>query len=152
MELAAYLLVNDLRRLPVGEEISEEDRIPANNLVHEAMAACETLSQADQRLALPLFYRSQIHRNRSRLQEPQAAIASAIQDMELVIQRYPSNNQFWVEVADLYNLNNDSAKASAAAGRALQIDDINHNWGHRDRYLSTEQRNRMNQLAVSDSD
>jgi hypothetical protein len=116
------------------------------------MAACETLSQADQRLALPLFYRSQIHRNRSRLQEPQAAIASAIQDMELVIQRYPSNNQFWVEVADLYNLNNDSAKASAAAGRALQIDDINHNWGHRDRYLSTEQRNRMNQLAVSDSD
>lgn len=132
-------------------EPTEEERIRLQSLVRgrlkEIRSGFEALIQADQRS--PFAYR--------RKAQGLAAVADVLGDQEtlnealavqtLALNRYPSSIETCVELVRLAETasKNSSAEQMSAlklacdtASRALELDAINHAWGHSDRYLDDQ--------------
>lgn len=153
-EFEAYRLeeVRQAYRGPKNAEanwtVSEDDRNRLQSLVRgrlkEIRWAFEALIQADQRS--PFAYR--------RKAQGLAAVADVLGDQEtlnealavqtIALSRYPSSIETCVELARLAETASEVSSAEQmsalklacdTASRALELDAINHAWGHSDRYL-----------------
>ena len=65
-------------------------------------------------------------------------LARAVEFLEAAVERYPASSQLWAELALARFQAGQPEKARQAAERALQLDRINRECGHRDRYLDRD--------------
>ncbi len=65
---------------------------------------------------------------------------NAIQEMQLALHRYPHHAALLAESAKVFSLGGELDLAKLTARRALEQDDINRAAGHRDKWLTDEQR------------
>lgn len=148
VEVLAYPLTEAvLLRAASGERegFSEADR----RLADEALDACERLITADRRNSFSYGLRAEVRWNAAIVKADRQLQNLAIQDLKTAVQLYPSSTAAW------YNLAQRLAaatigyqdEAKAAAERTLQLDDLNHAWGHSDRFLADEQREQIERIA-----
>lgn len=67
--------------------------------------------------------------------QDEAAAASAAQELQNALAMYPTQPVWTAETAQALKLAGDSKNAAALARRALELDDLNRQAGHVDRYL-----------------
>jgi len=65
-------------------------------------------------------------------------------------ERYPTNAELMSQVAFSLELLKFDARAKDVAGRALRQDEINHEWGHIDRFLDAATRIKLEQILDRD--
>jgi hypothetical protein len=84
-------------------------------------------------------------------QNPNDAQAAADAFREAV-DRYPTDAELRAACAGAFADAHLVASAKSEAQRAIELDDINHRWGHTDRYLSDKTLARLNRLAAGKND
>lgn len=77
-------------------------------------------------------------------------LTAAVHDWQQVISLYPGNSTAWGELAETAWENSQPEIARSAAERALKLDQINHQWGHQDRFLPPQTQKRMQQILTAD--
>jgi tetratricopeptide (TPR) repeat protein len=148
VEVLAYslkeaVLLRVTSRAP--EDFNEADR----RLADEALDACERLIAADRRSSFSYGLRAEVRWNAAVVKADQQLQNLAIQDLETAVQLYPSSTAAWYNLAQRLaeaNINHQDV-ARTAARRTLQLDDLNHAWGHSDRFLADEQREQIERIA-----
>ena len=129
LRLLTYDLLRQLRRSestgssdPASESLEDQ--------IENALAACGDLAMRDRHSIVPHLYLSRIHFELRDTIYVENGLRTAIAEMENALAGYPSNSFLWFETADLHVANGDGESARYAAMRALEIDRINHEWGH----------------------
>lgn len=135
-----------LRQAATGRVgMDEADR----RLADDALDACESLLSADRRNSFSYQLRAEVRWNAAVMNGADQMWNLAIQDLQTAASLYPSSVAVWYQLAERLASagvqHNDAAKA--AAERALQLDRINHTWGHSDRYLTDEQHEIVGRIA-----
>ncbi|MEZ6062064.1 MAG: O-antigen ligase family protein [Planctomycetaceae bacterium] len=157
-EAATYrLMAESANRLPdpahgSPEDLTEND---AASTEHEprasSLAACDALIDCDVWRVAGYHYRAQQHQILALNSDNPTHLRHAIDDQRRVLDAYPSNGTYWMELANMFQADDQSEEASKAAARALAIDDINRTWGHVDRYLASHEREYLELLVNGDS-
>ncbi|MCA9012267.1 MAG: O-antigen ligase family protein, partial [Planctomycetaceae bacterium] len=127
------------------EGFDEADR----RLADEALDACERLIVADRRNSFSYGLRAEVRWNAAIVKADKQLQNLAIQDLKTAVQLYPSSTAAWYNLAQRLAATtiNDQDEAKKAARRALQLDELNHAWGHSDRFLADEQRKQIERMA-----
>jgi hypothetical protein len=112
-----------------------------SRLAENALQACEDLILADHRNSFNYRLRSEVRWNASLLTGDLHLQNLAIQDLRTAATQYPSSVAVWYQLAERLVAAGSkySGEAKISAERALQLDQLNHEWGHSDRYLNEEQ-------------
>ncbi len=84
---------------------------------------------------------------RWRLTKDPGDAQEVIGSYRLALARNPTSAALICELAFAYESAGNETDAGELAQRALQQDDINHTWGHVDRYLDERSRHRLEELA-----
>ena len=137
-ELQTYQFLDQVRRSDVRELNGVMDS-SLSHLYTQAMDACLQLVEADCRSLVAWRTRAAVQMANFELTENSSVLHSAINDQQKVLAMYPTS------VTDWWTLHQMTAQstlpelqeiATRAARQALQLDAINHEWGHADRYLT----------------
>ena len=120
-----------------SRELDEEEY----KLVSDALFACEALIRADRRNSLAYRLRADVRWNSGLLTENSELQELALQDLQTVTNQYPSSVDAWFRLTKRLAAAGVAHRelAKVAADRTLQLDQINHEWGHSDRFLTEEQ-------------
>lgn len=132
-----------------GDDIRRQLAKRASDLQKPALNACEDLISVDQQGLSGYQIRSECFRTLSDLLGSPKLLEQAVQDQFVVSQRNPTASDVWFRLAELYQKSGNMESAKAAAVRALEIDEINHAWGHQDQYLSADNQKTLKALAGS---
>ena len=84
---------------------------------------------------------------RWRLTKDSGDALEAIESCRRALARNPTSAALICELAFAFESAGNEADAGDLAQRALRQDDINHSWGHVDRYLDERSRHRLEELA-----
>lgn len=139
MEVLSYVFVAAVDRYALWEQESIEQVDDLLALFDRASFACDQVITADQRSYSGYYFRSRLGQQRYRVRPDAELEEQVLSDMEQVLSRYPENSRFWLEYAKLLDEFERSGRLRESAVRALEIDAVNHNWGHIDRYLPQDQ-------------
>lgn len=140
----AALSAYQLQRIPgMGRAAGPENRQHIAAAAKSAIQACERLISSDARSYSGYYQRALTHLALAEAKVSERAMDSAINDLKTTTQMYPTNSIFWCQYAHVLEANGRTEDAISAANRALQIDDVNHDWGHSDRFLNSELRQSM---------
>lgn len=101
--------------------------------------ACRSWSRADPASSGPSRLRAAAYRRGWEIAGNPKFLKTAIADLEAALQRHPGEVEVWLEKAELEAAAGDQTAALASAGRAEQLDAVNHSFGHIDQYLSESQ-------------
>ena len=120
-----------------SRELDEEE----HKLVSDALFACEALIRADRRNSVAYRLRADVRWNSGLLTENSELQELALQDLQTVTNQYPSSVDAWFRLTKRLAAAGVAHRelAKVAADRTLQLDQINHEWGHSDRFLTEEQ-------------
>ena len=135
MSLLAYKLIQQLRTRSFHPDNDSKQTDSIHELANQVLKACQELAERDRRLVLPHYYQSKVLTHLSGMEGFEDAERNTIAEIETVLELYPSNGMFRAEAANMFFSAGKFESAKNAANRALQIDNINHKWGHQDRYL-----------------
>ena len=80
----------------------------------------------------------------------ESAITSAVAELQNALKMYPTHPTWTAETAQAFELAGQSGKAAETAGRALELDGLNRNAGHEDRYLPEELLAEVKRIASSE--
>lgn len=117
-------------------ELNSDER----KLIDEALSSCEDLIRADRRYSFGYRLRADVRWNAGRLTHDQRLQELAIQDLQTVTELYPSSVDAWFRLAVRLEMSRKNIElARDAAERVLQLEAINRQWGHSDRFLTDEQ-------------
>jgi hypothetical protein len=111
------------------------------NALERFLAATADWQAADQRSVNPIRFRSSVLTSIGRRLQDEALLQQATDDLHDVLERYPTSVDDWARLAGLLSEEpevNSAFTAAEAARRALELDRINRDWGHSDRYLSSD--------------
>jgi len=75
-------------------------------------------------------------------------LRDAISDFEMVVRRNPVDVSGWVQLALVQAGAGDGDSATVSANRALELNRINTDWGHRDRVLNESELNDLREIVV----
>lgn len=118
--------------------------------VEQDLAAAETaiddLVAADRRSVAGAVMRSQLMMEAFEITKDSSYAQRAIDDLRDVVLKYPTRVQSWAELAIFENLMGEPA-AMDSCSEALRLDRINRDWGHIDRYLTSDQILQLNSMA-----
>jgi hypothetical protein len=70
-------------------------------------------------------------------------LMQALSDLENCVQRHPGQVEIWLEKAELELAADLVAEAGRSVDRAVKLNQINHEWGHEDQYLSEAAERRL---------
>ncbi len=156
-ELETYRL-KELESLQSLQRESDESGSPdeaevaskINQLIPNAIEACNMLISADRRSSYAFRTKADCLATAARLQQDSGMRKEAIIEQQRVVQMYPSSLEHWIELIDLYLADADTIgqwgqQIQSASDRALELNEINHQWGHQDQYLSEQQMQLLNQ-------
>lgn len=96
--------------------------------------------------ALGYFYRE-----KGRLTGAENDHATAVQEMQIAVERYPWNAELLADTAETLHAAGHIEQARDIARKSLQQDDVNHSAGHRDKWLTEKTRERMTEIANATS-
>ncbi len=130
-----------------GDDIRQQLGTKASDLQETALNACEDLISADQRGLSGYQIRSECLQALADILGDEASLEGAIQDQVVVSQRNPTAAEVWFRLAELHQKKGNRESAKEAALRALEIDEINHAWGHQDQYLPADNLKTLKALA-----
>jgi hypothetical protein len=111
-------------------------------MLPEALSACDLLISADRRSSIALRTRAVCLAIGGRVLKNPEMLSEAVRMQKQVVHLYPSSIEDWVELVTLCETplaGCGSDLSRQAAQRALDLDQINREWGHQDRYLAEEQ-------------
>ena len=100
--------------------------------------------------SLAMSFSEQFRQTSTRSRDPEWR-ELAVLHMKRAVERYPTSPMLQAELAMLQDAANQSDDAKETAKRALELDDINHEYGHKDRYLPIlilSQLNRIQQRKI----
>jgi len=117
-------------------DLREKIRSRAQRLLQTALSACDDLISADRRSLIGFQLRADCLKAAAAVLEDKSLWDKSIQDQITVTHRNPTASDVWLRLAELYRVSGNSVGAKEAALRSLEIDQINHAWGHQDQYLS----------------
>jgi len=119
------------------------------SLADQALQACENLISADRRNSFSYGLRSEVRWNTALLIGDSQMRDLAIQDLQTAANLYPSSAAARYRLTERLAAagieHRDEAKTNAQ--RVLELDQINHAWGHSDRYLTDEQRKTVERIS-----
>ncbi len=154
-ELESYRL-SELRILferqkPLAAESDAgiDSSVTAESQLEIAVRAVESLISADRRNCLGYRMRARCLAAGSILLKNPEMLEQAIAAQQNVTEMYPSSVQDWAELAFLSHMAKSqgwSDLAKPASLRALELDQINRQWGHRDQYLPPEQLEQLREI------
>lgn len=119
--------------------------------IQEGLEACGNLIAADRRSLAGYKQRAELRTLAWSLLQNPDDLAAAVADQETVVTFHPTAVLEWLELARLYDLSSgDEAdqRSESAAQRALELEAVNHAWGHRDQWLTAEQTKLLKQLQA----
>lgn len=149
MGVLAYMFKETVGEYAQLEDPEFEHMTDILTLFDRAIRACDEAIAGDQRSYAGYHFRSRLQGQLYTLQPQVDLSENAVKDMEHVISCYPENSMFWFEYAELLNRFERSQQAESAAVKALEIDAVNHDWGHVDRYLSDVQVHLLSKMVDS---
>ncbi|MBL8810604.1 MAG: O-antigen ligase family protein [Planctomycetaceae bacterium] len=117
-------------------DLQEKIRTRAKRVWEITLSVCEDLISADRRGLIGYQIRSECLTAVSTILGDKSFLEKAIEDQTIVTQRNPTASDVWLKLAELHRDTGNSVAAKEAALRSLEIDQINHAWGHQDQYLS----------------
>ena len=159
-EVATYRLAelqnqHDSQAQTASERDWEFDSIAAASMAANqltiAVAATESLISADSRSCIGYRMRGRCLAAGSILLKKPEMMELAIADQQNVTRMYPSSVQDWLELAVLSHAAENirwSDISKQAADRALVLERINRQWGHREQYLSPDQLSLLRQIVA----
>lgn len=71
----------------------------------------------------------------------------SLEDLAESVRRHPGQADIWLEKAELEQAAGRTAAAEQSAARAVRLNRINREWGHRDQFLSESQEQRLELLG-----
>jgi tetratricopeptide (TPR) repeat protein len=121
------------------------ERLPDDVLkqAEAAREACELYIRADVTNVSAIRLRAELLRQLFTGSRDAKILEAAIRDQNEVVRMNPSSAQDWWQLTLLLSLNRESDDQDAlrkSLQRTIELDDINHAWGHRDRYLTEPKR------------
>ena len=125
-----------------GDAVEPQGGLILKNLFSKALESCQMLISTDRRSSFA--YRMQVDClvMGAEIQKDDKLLQKAMQLQKSVVEMYPSSVEEWFELYRVCKLSSPGfgdAYVRSAAERTLQLERINRQWGHRDRYLSDAQ-------------
>ena len=130
----------------LADEAQLASRETMRELLPTAIKACDSLISVDRRNIFGYRTRAVCLTIGARVLNDPEMLKEAITEQQRVVNMYPSSVENWFELATLCNLNmgqpdqtvGSSKLAREAAEKTLELERINRQWGHKDRYLSKD--------------
>lgn len=160
-ELSAYAFKEESRRLQriisaLGNshghmEVVAEQRAKVEKSLEKALEACNFWISADKRNSFSLSLKAEclaIGSQIGNINNADQRLRQAIELQQRVVTMYPSSVEAWMQLVrfcrqcvnlDISNPLVDDVLAMATS-RVRELDSTNHQWGHKDRFLSDEDR------------
>ncbi|MFO0998837.1 MAG: O-antigen ligase family protein [Planctomycetaceae bacterium] len=157
-ELAAYVLREESKPFqriasaaensPGGEDSLAEQKAKAEKSFDKAVEACNFWISVDDRNSFSRSLKAECLSLGSRVKNADELLNEAIELQRRVVEMYPSSVSAWMQLIrfcrqrmSLGVLHAETEVLLAiATNRVRQLDDINHQWGHQDRYLTDDDR------------
>jgi hypothetical protein len=157
-ELSAYVLREESRHLesvasslknsPDGGNLMAVQKAKAEKSFEKALEACNLLISVDVRNSFSVGLKSECLAIGSRIRSDEMLLSEAIELQQQVVAMYPSSVEAWMQLVRFCDEGMKRGDSNAkvkellvmTTGRVRQLDDVNHHWGHRDRYLSDDDR------------
>ena len=157
-ELSAYVLREEakgLESITLAVKNSGEDAVSVaeqkakvEKSLDKALEACNLWISVDTRNSFSVGLKAECLAIGSRIKSEDGLLSEAIELQQQVVAMYPSSVEAWVQLVRFCYQGikrGDSnvefeALLAMATGRVRQLDEVNHHWGHRDRYLSDADR------------
>ncbi|MGB4710538.1 MAG: O-antigen ligase family protein [Fuerstiella sp.] len=135
LEVLTYELMRSADRYAQNSnpDISLENRVKSE--FEQVSQASAELIDADRRSLAGYLFRSRAALQAYRVIGDPAILRSSVDDMQYVVNGYPTNAAYVAELAVLHQVADNSEEAGKAAETALRLESINRVWGHSDRYL-----------------
>jgi hypothetical protein len=157
-ELESYRLM-DVQSVATEEPTPKTETSPPKidsrsvleSQLRNALEAAEAFILADVRSCFGYRIRARCLATGSILLKNEELLERAIMDQQNVTRMYPSSVVDWAELASLCDNAAGaqwSSVAAEAAVRALELEKINQQWGHRDQYLSPDQVIHLQRIAA----
>lgn len=137
-ELLTYEFISDVRRYLQRNRKNPEQLKQLGEQFHLCEVAVSEFIRADLRRWSGYHLRAQATLFFVRVSADSNRSQQVVNDLEKAVQMYPGNSRLWSELANACQEISADERARAAASRALQLDDLNHEWGHLDRFLDEE--------------
>lgn len=168
-ELAVYLLREESRQLQritsaaensgaVSDSMAEQ-KAKAVKSFEKAIEACNFWTSVDDRNSFSLALKAECLVIGSQLTSAEELMNEAIELQRQVVAMYPSSVNAWMQLVrscrrmrSAVSSVNSAETLDMATDRVRQLDDINHQWGHSDRYLTDEDRTLLQEASKTPSD
>ena len=157
-ELSAYALREESKRLESimlavknsGEDaiLVAEQKAKVEKSLDKALEACNLWISVDARNSFSVGLKAECLAIGSRVKSEDGLLSQAVTLQQQVVAMYPSSIGAWMQLVRYCHLglNHDDSNAELnemlvmATRRVIQLDEVNHRWGHRDRYLNDDDR------------
>lgn len=157
-ELSAYALREEskgLERITSAVKNSGEDAVSlaeqkakVEKSLDKALEACNLWISVDTRNSFSVGLKAECLSTGFRIKSEDGLLSEAIRLQQQVVAMYPSSVEAWMQLVRFCyeGIKRGDSNAEVeqllvlAADRVRQLDEVNHQWGHRDRYLSDDDR------------
>jgi hypothetical protein len=157
-ELAVYVLREESRQLQritsaaensgAGNDSVAEQKAKAGKSFEKALEACNFWISVDDRNSFSRGLKAECLFIGSQVKSEDELLSEAIDLQQRVVEMYPSSVHAWVQLVRFCRQRIRSGVSHAetrevlamATDRVQQLDEINHQWGHQDRYLTDDDR------------
>ena len=123
--------------------------VSSNELMTGVDVACRSWMEADPLSAGPYRLRASVERRIWELTTEPAFLHRGIDSLSEAVLRHPGEVEVWLEKAELEAASGDRVASAASVARAAQLNELNHQWGHQDQYLSEKNEALLARLAES---
>jgi hypothetical protein len=163
-ELAVYLLREESRQLQritsaaensgAASDSMAEQKAKAVKSFEKAIEACNFWISVDDRNSFSRALKAECLVIGSQLTNADELLNEAVELQRQVVAMYPSSVNAWMQLVrscrrmrSAVSPANSEETLDMATDRVRQLDDINHQWGHTDRYLTDEDRNLLQEAS-----
>ena len=163
-ELAVYLLREESRQLQritsaaensgAASDSMAEQKAKAVKSFEKAIEACNFWISVDDRNSFSRALKAECLVIGSQLTSEDELLNEAVELQRQVVAMYPSSVNAWMQLVrscrrmrSAVSPANSEETLDMATDRVRQLDDINHQWGHTDRYLTDEDRNLLQEAS-----
>ena len=163
-ELAVYLLREESRQLQritsaaensgAASDSMAEQKAKAVKSFEKALEACNFWISVDDRNSFSRALKAECLVIGSQLTNADELLNEAVELQRQVVAMYPSSVNAWMQLVrscrrmrSAVSPANSEETLDMATDRVRQLDDINHQWGHTDRYLTDEDRNLLQEAS-----
>ncbi len=145
-QLLAALETQQLQQLCVQADVAggeseqvEQSAASIETQLEAALAACDSLTEVQPFAAMGYRLRGTACAAAAEATGRSSLQAEAERGLRAAISRNPVDVRGWLQLASFLSRASDVAAAEQAALRALEINEVNQRWGHRDRELREEE-------------